>query len=364
MSALVLLVAALVPSQADPWDLRERIEVAAEDGLSEDELTELSGQVLAAAEGADSRGSFLGCVALAAELCHRAPGPAVRGLRARALGLLARRDSDTMRWSSLVVRELLPDLAPLPRETWAGELADYERTLDELTAADVSERARAELGFAAVFARVAIERRWDVSTDGERAAALERLGSLRSRYGHLPVPGTAGEPRPTLAERADAFEYELTKLRFGAVAPPTRGEDLQGERLDVADLRGRVVVIDFWTSFCQPCLALVPSTRALLAELEGEPVTWIGVCGDTDRAAGRATAARVGMTWRNLWDGPRGTEGPAATAWNVEAVGWPTVVVLDGRGRIRAKLYGREQVERELGSAVRALLRAGPEEGR
>ena len=72
------------------------------------------------------------------------------------------------------------------------------------------------------------------------------------------------------------------------------------------------------------------------------------VNGDPDRALAAATAERVGMPWRSLWDGPRGTEGPAATAWRVATVGWPSVFVIDERGRIRAKLRGHDQIEREL----------------
>ena len=59
---------------------------------------------------------------------------------------------------------------------------------------------------------------------------------------------------------------------------------------------------------------------------------------------------------RNLWDGPLGTEGPASIAWNVRAMGWPSVFVIDQAGRIRFKLRGKDQVETELEAAIRSLL--------
>jgi len=100
----------------------------------------------------------------------------------------------------------------------------------------------------------------------------------------------------------------------------------------------------------------VPVIWDLMADLAEDPVVYIGINGDTDRLAGLATAKRVGMTWRNLWDGPEGTNGPASLAWNVPALGWPSVFVLDPEGRIRFKLHGKAQVDAELEQAIRTLL--------
>jgi hypothetical protein len=57
-----------------------------------------------------------------------------------------------------------------------------------------------------------------------------------------------------------------------------------------------------------------------------------------------------------VWDGPAGSLGPAALAYHVSEMGWPSVFVLDDRGRIRAKLYGGDEVKRRLDATVRALL--------
>ena len=115
-------------------------------------------------------------------------------------------------------------------------------------------------------------------------------------------------------------------------------------------------MLDFWTTFCQPCLALVPGVRKLMSSMENEPVVYLGVSGDTRRSEGLATATQHGMNWRNLWDGPRGPNGPAAVAWNVPSLGWPSVFVLDRKGRIRFKLRGKGQVDAELEAAIRMLL--------
>ena len=291
-----------------------------------------------------------------ARLCELGPRLAVRAVRARALAALAGRDSDTLRWSALLTERFVPPFASFDREHWAEELEAYDATLAARQAEATSPRVAAELLQARVAGRLFIDRRWDWLTQEERSATLDLVTTLESEHGDALVPGGSDPERDTVLRRARAARYELTTLAFRAPAPATFGQDLDGEPLDLADLRGRVVVLDFWTTFCQPCLALVPEARRILSELEGEPVVYVGVNGDPDASMGAATARRVGMPWRNLWDGPRGTEGPAATAWAVAAIGWPSVFVLDGRGRIRAKLRGQEQVEAELEAVLRALL--------
>jgi hypothetical protein len=58
----------------------------------------------------------------------------------------------------------------------------------------------------------------------------------------------------------------------------------------------------------------------------------------------------MGVTWRSFWCGEAQTEGPIPTRWNVK--GWPTIYVIDARGRIRHKDVRGD----ELTKAVKALL--------
>jgi len=342
--------------QLDVQTLRDRMELARERGWQPADVRDLAREITGAARAATSIGRFLGALGLAAELCQAAAPTEARTLRADALALLAQRACDTQRWSALVLSGFVPNFGALPREAWAEELEEYDQIVDELLGAKVSRRARAELESARAFARVKLDRHWDWLPAEQRREALAALAEVRARYGADRCPGASEETGETVGQRAERFAALLTQLAFGAVAPPTRGIDLAGEPIDLEDMRGNVVVLDFWTSFCQPCLQLVPAARELLAELDDDALTYIGVCGDQDRLSGQATAQRVGMPWRNLWDGPNGTNGPAATAWHVNAVGWPTIYVLDQAGRIRAKLYGKDEIEQRLAGIVRRLM--------
>ena len=352
---LLAMVLAVTPQSPDISNLRDSMERVGAGGWTGEEVSALSADVLRVAEATSSRGTFLSAIGLAAELCRVAEPERARATRAASLRLLGQRDSDSLRWSKMVLSGFVPNFADLPREAWAAELEAYDALLVSVSSG-VSSRARAEFASARIFARVFLDRHWDWLDDTRRKAALEDLVELRKRFGNVRCPGSDPDAKQTIGKRADRYESLLTRLAFGAVAPPTAGVDLDGKAFDLKDYRGQIVVLDFWATFCQPCLQLVPHVHELIERLDTDKVVYLGVCGDTDRESGRATAQRVEMTWRNLWDGPRGTDGPAASAWHVNEVGWPTVIVLDAEGRIQAKLYGKGEIEDRLEGELRRLL--------
>lgn len=337
-------------------DLRAQLQDVGEDSLSSEELVGLSEKALSLARETTSRGRFWSTMGFVAELCAAGPYDRVHEIRARALGILVERFSDSLRWSSLLTRRFVPRFDQIPRKEWSRELTEYDRVLDRLYENATNKRVQADLLYAKAWTRVHVNRRWDWLTDEDRRNTIRILNTIETRFGDLACPGSGGPSVETVGARARQHYYELEELYFGAAAPRTSGVDLEGQPIDVAEYRGKIVVLDFWTTFCPSCLAMVPSIRALLENLEDEPVVYLGVNGDADRRQGLGTARRVKMTWRNLWDGPQGPNGPLATTWNVPAEGWPAVFVIDASGRIRHKLWGKQQVDENLENAIDTLL--------
>ena len=95
---------------------------------------------------------------------------------------------------------------------------------------------------------------------------------------------------------------------------------------------------------------MYPHERSLVKRLEGKPFALLGVNSDTDKARLKKRLAAEKITWRSFWNGPKGTDGPIAKAWNVRS--WPTVYVLDHKGVIRYK----GPREKKLDEAVDTLL--------
>jgi thiol-disulfide isomerase/thioredoxin len=170
-------------------------------------------------------------------------------------------------------------------------------------------------------------------------------------YGNvIYYPGRKDLQQRTIADIAGSELRELRQLSVGKVAPEIEGESVDGKRLKLSDYRGKVVVLNFWASWCGPCMDLVPHERALVKRLEGKPFALLGIDGDADRKKAANVMVKEKMNWPSWWDHTDG-DGPIATQWNVR--GWPTLYILDHNGVIRYKNF----VRNDLGKLVDNLLK-------
>ncbi|MCX4539839.1 TlpA disulfide reductase family protein [Streptomyces sp. NBC_01565] len=123
-------------------------------------------------------------------------------------------------------------------------------------------------------------------------------------------------------------------------APELSGADLRGGRAGLAPLRGRVVVLNVWGSWCGPCRTEAAGLEAVHRETEGQGVRFLGInTRDRDREAARAFEERYELTYPSLHD-PRGDlllRFPEGTL-NPQAV--PSTLLLDRRGRVAASIAG------------------------
>lgn len=135
-----------------------------------------------------------------------------------------------------------------------------------------------------------------------------------------------------LAGQAEGRIFSIQNLRIGKVAPDIVGQDLDGKPMKLSDFRGKVVVLNFWATWCGPCMALIPQERALVGRLTGRPFALVGFDGDEDKGVARKVAEKEAMTWRSFWDGGQ-HESPIVARWGIDS--WPTIYVLDPQGVIR-----------------------------
>jgi len=137
----------------------------------------------------------------------------------------------------------------------------------------------------------------------------------------------------------------------GGAAPPLELTALDGRQHRLADYRGRVVLVNFWATWCAPCRAEMPSIERLRRSLEGEPFTVLAVNVGEDAAAVRAFSAQVPMGFALLLD-----PGSQVTrAWGARAL--PVTFVVGPEGRIRYQALGeRDWADTQIRSRLRALM--------
>jgi thiol-disulfide isomerase/thioredoxin len=125
--------------------------------------------------------------------------------------------------------------------------------------------------------------------------------------------------------------------REGAVT--FAGTTLDGERFDVADHRGEVVVVNVWGSWCPPCIAEAPALERVWEQTRSQDVQFVGVNTRDQNAAARAHERRFDISYPSIDDDGgrvllafRGTLPPLAI---------PSTLVLDRTGRVAARVLGK-----------------------
>jgi cytochrome c-type biogenesis protein len=163
----------------------------------------------------------------------------------------------------------------------------------------------------------------------------------RARLAALLLASVAGAPA-SWAARTPAE---------GDAAPVLEARLFDGRALDLATLRGQVVVLNLWASWCTPCRQEMPVLDALAHEYAARGVTVIGLSADDrhDRREAERIARDFGYALGLLADAPRNGFGTPATL--------PLTYVIDAQGRIARVLRAADGTSgRELRAAVEAQL--------
>jgi peroxiredoxin len=181
---------------------------------------------------------------------------------------------------------------------------------------------------------------------------------VRDEFGDI----LADEVRPGLRPRqvplgilATRYLDELSNLAIGMAVPEFESVDLDGNKVRLSDLRGKVVVLDIWATWCLPCRKMTPHLRSLVDRLKGQPFVLVSISVDAERATLKNFIQTESMPWSH-WHDPEGRH--VLEAWNILHL--PTVFVLDSEGVIRHRNISGDALD----TAVDELLtkaKRGPE---
>lgn len=139
------------------------------------------------------------------------------------------------------------------------------------------------------------------------------------------------------------------KIETGELAPNLSATTLRRTTVDLEALRGKIVLLQFWASWCESCIDGMPDLALLYDEHGGDDFEIVGISLDEDPRAARRAIAEFGLSWPQICDA-LGKESPLARSYGV--AGTPRYVLIDRQGLVHAAYVRPSELEAKL----RALL--------
>lgn len=160
-------------------------------------------------------------------------------------------------------------------------------------------------------------------------------------------------------EQVDRFEQEMVMLKaqeeemkrlsnllpIGSLAPDIRQSAPDGGAFALSELRGKVVLIDFWASWCRPCRIENPNVKRVYERFKGKGFEILGVSLDRDQQAWVEAIKADGLPWKHVSD-LQFWNNAAAQEYGVSSI--PYTVLVDREGKVIEKGLRAEQLESRL----------------
>ena len=260
--------------------------------------------------------------------------------------------------SLAMVQEREPDMT--------GQAAELESIADDQEA---PENVRADAGLVLLqLASMDFDRQRSEQSARALSEAIEKFIETHPADARLPVLRMTKAQALEIYEpdRARAIFTDLTKdddpelsgaakAALEMMAMRDTPVDLtftavDGSNFDLTDLRGKVVLLDFWATWCPPCVEEVPELVATYEKFRGQGFEVVGISLDENKAALEKFTAENKMTWPQFFDG-KGWENELAKRFGIQSV--PTMWLLDREGKL-VDASPRGRLEEAVGAALAA----------
>ena len=149
-----------------------------------------------------------------------------------------------------------------------------------------------------------------------------------------------------------AKQREKKRKYTAREAPDIRGTTLAGRPLALSDFRGKIVLIDFWATWCGPCMYELPNVKRIYETYKDSGLAVIGIGLDHDTDQLNKTIKDKSIPWPQMFDG-KAWEGPLVKAYGVDGI--PATYLLNSSGQIVAMDLRGGELEKKIGEMLEGI---------
>ena len=274
--------------------------------------------------------------------------------------------SDPRRWDAkLVLSQVESGIAQAQGQP-TDDAAFYALTKQIVAAPDAAEETKKDARYLAAERRIdVLEESGSVTNELARAAVEAAISDLRqnnpddvrtlqaqfdlARILKMGDPAAtqvilqdlAGNKNPQAAALA---QQQLAAMQFtktlGKEPLDLKFDAVDGTKVDLAKLRGKVVLLDFWATWCGPCRMEIPNVVTTYKGLHGQGFEIVGISLDQDKAQMMKFTEAAGMTWPEYFDG-KNFGNDIGRRFGVDSI--PAMWLLDKKGAIRSTRRSRAE---------------------
>jgi thiol-disulfide isomerase/thioredoxin len=155
-------------------------------------------------------------------------------------------------------------------------------------------------------------------------------------------PGYA--PLTALLKDRKAKEELAAKVAIGVKAPDFEYSTVDGKKFGPASFKGKILIIDFWASWCGPCRAEIPNLKKTYEKFKNSNVAFLSVSIDKDTNAWKKALSEEKMPWNQVLAPEAGKEITQLYQFS----GIPFIIMIDSEGKIYRKQLRGEKIEQAI----------------
>jgi len=171
----------------------------------------------------------------------------------------------------------------------------------------------------------------------------EGIQALNSYLEADPRSSRAGEVRALIAN---------PRLVNVMLAPGFSVKSIAGDEISLESLKGKIVLLDFWATWCGPCMAEMPAVKEIWKKYHGDQFVIVGISLDRDRGALDRYLSKEGINWPQVYDGA-GFQSKVSRLYGVNGI--PHTVLIDQEGAVRAVGLRGSSLSSKIGELIKKM---------